>query len=220
MQPVSRLRTFSALIRRGNLSTTSKIPSANISSTAPTTGYSATNFGSDPYKTPGPPITRKPLTDRFTTGPYEIPGEPRPFYPKRKSPFKRAAAIMQGLNMEEGLRMMNNKRAIFPLKIPQPRAGMIIRVTYVQSLEEGTVSKYFTGICMAVRRRGMGSTVVLRNVVDGVAVERGFAFFSPLIKNAEVMGQKRVRRAKLYYLRNKALKESTVPNPTARPKKE
>ena len=76
----------------------------------------------------------------------------------------------------------------------------------------------FTGICIAVRKRGLGSTVVLRNVVDGVPFERGFPMYSPLIQNAEMLGKRRVRRAKLYYLRDKPIRESTVPDATKVPR--
>lgn len=63
----------------------------------------------------------------------------------------------------------------------------------------------------------MGSTLVLRNVVDGVPVERGFAIYSPLITDAQIVRRKKVRRAKLYYLRDKPLRESTFPDALKRP---
>lgn len=151
-------------------------------------------------------------------GPYEIEGEPRPVYPKRRSPLRRSTALIKALNREESLRMVHEGRAVFPAKIPDPRSGDIIRVTYVPSLAEAAVRLCFTGICMAVRNNGVGSTVVLRNVVDGVPVERGFPMYSPLIVDAEVIGKRKVRRAKLYYLREKPLRESTIPDATKRPK--
>lgn len=150
-------------------------------------------------------------------GPYELPGEPRPNYPKRRNPLKRTTALIKALNQEEALRLIHQGRAVFPRKIPNPRSGDLIRVTYVSTLEEKRMPQCFTGICMAVRRSGVGSTIVLRNVVDGVAVERGFAMYSPLIKDAEVVGKKKVRRAKLYYLREKPPRESTFPNAIKRP---
>lgn len=75
----------------------------------------------------------------------------------------------------------------------------------------------FLGICIAVRRAGVGSTVVLRNVVDGVPVERGFPIYSPLIRDAEIVGKRKVRKAKLYYLRDRPLRESTFPDAIKRP---
>lgn len=165
-----------------------------------------------------PEITRRRLRDRFCTGPYEIPGRPRPVYPKRKSPFKRAGALINALHQEEGLRLIAEGRAIFPKKIPNPRSGDVIRIKYVHSLSNMNMQLYFTGICIAVKRRGLGSTFVLRNVVEGIPIERGFPIYSPLIQDAEIIGRKDVRKMKLYYLRDKPLRESTVPNATKAPK--
>lgn len=70
---------------------------------------------------------------------------------------------------------------------------------------------------MRMRRSGLGSTFVLRNVVDGVAVERGWMTYSPLVRNVELLWRKKVRRAKLYYLRDKPLRESTFGSAVLRP---
>lgn len=150
-------------------------------------------------------------------GPYEIPGEPRPEYPKRRSPLKRTTALIKALNEEEGLRLIKGGKAVFPKKIPHPRSGDVIRIAYVPTLAEERRPQYFMGICMAVRKSGLGSTIVLRNVVEGVAVERGFPIYSPLIKDAQLVGKRKVRRNKLYYLRKRPLKESTIANATKRP---
>lgn len=63
----------------------------------------------------------------------------------------------------------------------------------------------------------VGSMFILRNVVDGIPMERGFPTYSPLIKEAEVVGQREVNRNKLYYLREKPLRESTIPGPLKGP---
>lgn len=76
---------------------------------------------------------------------------------------------------------------------------------------------HFTGVVMRMRRSGLGSTFVLRNVVDGVAVERGWMTYSPLVRNVELLWRKKVRRAKLYYLRDKPLRESTFGSAVLRP---
>lgn len=166
----------------------------------------------------GPSVTRTRKRDRFCTGPYEQRGAPRPVYPKRHSPFRRSAALVAALEKEEGLRMVAEGRAIFPARVPAPRSGDIIRVTYVASLARIDAVQCFMGIVVSVKNRGLGSTVVLRNVVDGVPVERGFPMYSPLIRDAEVLGSKKVRRNKLYYLREKPLRESTFGHATRRPR--
>lgn len=197
-------------------------------------------FGPDHTVTPW---SRKPppslVRTRNTAGPYEAPGLPTPHYPKRRSPYKRTTALINALSQEEGLRLIRDGRAQFAKILPRPSAGQIIRVTYSPSLQQnqqqgqgkdkgkskqrkdgdGQAMKYFTGIVIAARNRGLGSTVILRNVVQGVAIERAFPLYSPLVRNVEVVGQKRVVRQKLYYLRDKPLRESTVPNATKPPYK-
>lgn len=108
---------------------------------------------------------------------------------------------------------------MFAVKVPDPQSGDIIRVAYVRSIVgDDEPLLYFTGIVIAVRRRGMGSMIILRNVIDGIPVERGFPFYSPLIKDATVIGKKKnSRRSKLYYLRDRPLKQSTVANATRPP---
>lgn len=165
----------------------------------------------------GPARTRVPLRDRYCTGPYEpIDPSERPIYPKRKSPFKRAKAIIDAIQEEEQARLIRCGRAVFPTKVPNPRSGDIIRVGYVQRPAQQKW-QYFTGICMGVKNRGIGSTFLLRNVVDGVAVERRWPVYSPLIKDAEVIGKRRVRRNKLYYLRDKPMRDSSFGNALERP---
>lgn len=52
-----------------------------------------------------------------------------------------------------------------------------------------------------------GATITLRRIIDGVGVEWIIPLFSPLIQKVELMKASRVRRAKLYYLRNKSSKQ-------------
>lgn len=161
----------------------------------------------------GPVLTRRQLRDRFCTDPYEKPGEPRPQYPKRRSPFKRAKALIDALHEEEALTMMKEGRAVLPTKIPNPSAGDVITITYAPNKNMPSFTQRFTGICIAVRRRGIGSSFILRNVIDGVPVERGFPIYCPTIRDAEVVRKRRVRRRKLYYLREKPNRESTFELP-------
>ena len=145
---------------------------------------------------------KQPARERFCTGPYEKPGEERPAYPKRRSPFARAKALINELHAEEGLRMVRAGRAPLAALLPRPRAGDVLRVEFGPRAA-------FTGIVIAVRKRGLGSGWVLRNVVDGVAVERSGPLYDTTVTKVERVGQRRVRRNKLYYLREKKLREST-----------
>ena len=162
------------------------------------------------------PRTRRLLRDRHCTGPYHVEGQPLPVYPKRRSPLRRTTALIDALNEEECLRMVSSGRAVFPKLVPDPKAGNIISITYSPSLDSPR-RQCFTGICIAVRRRGLGSTITLRNVVDGVPIERAFPMYSPTIRHAEVVGNRKTKKLKLYNLRYRPLKDSTFPGATKLP---
>lgn len=172
---------------------------------------------SGPAPTRRPPASRPASPDASRITPYAPLPSLHNVYPKRKSPHKRAASLLSALSTEEQLRLQATNRAIFPLKVPKPRAGDVLRVSYVHHLPVRGVPHCFTGVCIAVRKRGLGSSVLLRNVIDGVPVERYFPIYSPLVRDVQVVGKKRAKRAKLYYLRLKPLKESTTPGATRRP---
>jgi len=88
------------------------------------------------------------------------------------------------------------------------KPGMYIRV--FQKTKEGdkTKNQQIEGLVLS-RKHGQepGATITLRRVIDGVAVEWILPLFSPLITKIEVLKASRVRRAKLYYLRNKSSKQ-------------
>lgn len=81
--------------------------------------------------------------------------------------------------------------------------GDTIRV--YQKIKEGNKerSQVFEGVVLGIRGRGINKTFMVRKVVEGVAVERIWPVFSPLLQKIVVKAKskKRVRRAKLYYLR-------------------
>ena len=88
------------------------------------------------------------------------------------------------------------------------KAGDTVRVH--QKITEGDKSRIqiFEGLMIA-RKHGneAGGTMTVRKVIDGVGVERIFPFYSPNIDKIEVVRKSKIRRAKLYNIRDKAAKE-------------
>lgn len=68
----------------------------------------------------------------------------------------------------------------------------------------------FEGVCIAVKHGGIGETFTLRKISNGVGVERTFPIHSPNVAKLEVTRRGKVRRAKLYYLRDKVGKEARI----------
>ncbi len=86
--------------------------------------------------------------------------------------------------------------------IPAFRAGDTVRVNV--RVKEGDKERLqaFEGVCIARRGAGVNETFTVRKVSNGVGVERIFPVHSPMIGSLTVVRRGRVRRAKLYYLRN------------------
>jgi large subunit ribosomal protein L19 len=72
----------------------------------------------------------------------------------------------------------------------------------------------FQGTVIAIRGGGTGSTFTVRKISDGVGVERIFPLYSPIIGKIEVVRHGRVRRSKLYYLRERKGKAARIAEKT------
>lgn len=68
----------------------------------------------------------------------------------------------------------------------------------------------FEGLCIAVKHGGIAQTITLRKVTSGVGVERTFPLHSPNVAKFEVTRRGKVRRAKLYYIREKVGKDARI----------
>jgi large subunit ribosomal protein L19 len=95
----------------------------------------------------------------------------------------------------------------FKKNLPEIKVGDIVRVYQKvtensEGKEKTEKSQVFEGQILA-RKHGkeMGASIVVRKVSLGVGIERTFPLYSPLIEKIEVVKRGRVRRAKLYYLR-------------------
>ena len=88
------------------------------------------------------------------------------------------------------------------------RAGDTIRVTQKVKEGEKTRLQAFEGMVLA-RKHGQepGATFTMRKVIDGVGVERIFPLYSPEIDKIEIKSTTKFKRAKLYYVRDRAARE-------------
>ncbi len=88
------------------------------------------------------------------------------------------------------------------------RSGDTVRVMQKIKEEDKTRLQAFEGIVLAVKHgKEAGGTFTVRKVIDEVGVERIFPIYSPNIESIEILKRAKVRRSKLYYIREKATKE-------------
>jgi large subunit ribosomal protein L19 len=94
--------------------------------------------------------------------------------------------------------------------VPEFRPGDTVRV-HVRVVEGGKERiQIFEGVVIARKHRGIADTITVRKVSYGVGVERTFPIHSPMVAKIEVVRKAKVRRAKLYYLRNLSSKEARL----------
>lgn len=78
-----------------------------------------------------------------------------------------------------------------------------------ESLQKSTRRQAFEGTILAVKHGSEpGATFTVRRVASGVGVERVFPLYSPMISEIEILRRTRTRRAKLYFIRDKAAREA------------
>ncbi|PZA08353.1 MULTISPECIES: 50S ribosomal protein L19 [unclassified Meiothermus] len=85
--------------------------------------------------------------------------------------------------------------------IPEFKAGDTVRVNYKVREGNRTRTQAYEGVVIKIKRNGFNSSFTVRKISFGEGVERVFPFNSPLIDSVEVVARGKVRRAKLYYLR-------------------
>ena len=112
-------------------------------------------------------------------------------------------------NIEE----INNtyvKKILTTKKIPEFFSGDTLKVGV--RIFEGKRERiqYFEGVCIARKNRDINSSFTVRKISFGEGVERTFALYSPVVASIKVIRSGKVRRAKLYYLRDRKGKSARI----------
>ena len=119
---------------------------------------------------------------------------------------------MIALNMKtiEEINQFNVKKILAEKKIPEFFPGDIIKVGVRITEGKRDRIQYFEGVCIAKKNRDINSSFTVRKISFGEGVERTFALFSSIIDSIKVIRSGKVRRAKLYYLRDRTGKSARI----------
>ena len=111
---------------------------------------------------------------------------------------------IEDINREEIKKIVANK------KITDFSPGDTIKIGV--KIVEGKRQRiqYFEGVCIAKKNRDINSSFTVRKISFGEGVERTFALYSPNVDSIKVIRSGKVRRAKLYYLRNRKGKSARI----------
>jgi large subunit ribosomal protein L19 len=110
----------------------------------------------------------------------------------------------------EDINRENVKKILAKTKIPEFFPGDTIKVGVRISEGKRERIQYFEGVCISKKNRDINSSFTVRKISFGEGVERTFALYSPIIGSVKVIRSGKVRRAKLYYLRDRKGKSARI----------
>ena len=94
--------------------------------------------------------------------------------------------------------------------LPDIRPGQTVRVDVMIKEGDKTRIQAYEGVVVKVQGSGIGKTFTVRKISSGVGVERTFPIHSPIIDKITIVRRGKVRRAKLFYLRDRSGKSAKI----------
>ena len=102
------------------------------------------------------------------------------------------------------------KKIIAKKKIPEFFAGDTVKIGVRIAEGKRERIQYFEGVCIAKKKRNINSSFTVRKISFGEGVERTFALYSPIVGSIKVIRSGKVRKSKLYYLRDRKGKSARI----------
>ena len=110
----------------------------------------------------------------------------------------------------EEINQANVKKIAAEKKLPNFFPGDIVKIGVRITEGKRDRIQYFEGVCIAKKNRNLNSSFKVRKISFGEGVERTFALYSPNVDSIKVIRSGKVRRAKLYYLRDRKGKSARI----------
>lgn len=124
-------------------------------------------------------------------------------------------SFLNTMNAQEIIRSIEAEQ--LKSQLPDIYVGDTVRVGVI--IQEGGKERTqpYEGVVIARRNGGINETITVRRIFQGVGVERVFLLHSPRVESIKIMRRGKVRRAKLYYLRDRVGKATRVKQRFDRP---
>jgi len=110
----------------------------------------------------------------------------------------------------EEINQSNVKKISAEKKIPDFFPGDIVKIGVKITEGKRDRIQYFEGVCIAKKNRDINSSFTVRKISFGEGVERTFALYSPIVSSIKIIRSGKVRKAKLYYLRERTGKSARI----------
>ena len=116
------------------------------------------------------------------------------------------------INMKtiEEINRLAVRKILAEKKLPEFFPGDIIKIGVRITEGKRDRIQYFEGVCIAKKSRDINSSFTVRKISFGEGVERTFALYSPIVDSIKVIKSGKVRKAKLYYLRDRTGKSARI----------
>ena len=139
--------------------------------------------------------------------PEEAPAEEAP---AEEAPAEEAAPVISDVEKSPASIVSDFEKSQLKENVPSFRPGDTVSVSVKVKDGQRTRLQAFEGVVMSVRNSGLNSSFIVRKISSGIGVERTFQLHSPLIDSISVKRKGDVRKAKLFYLRERSGKSARI----------
>jgi large subunit ribosomal protein L19 len=141
----------------------------------------------------------------------------RYFFERKKGIIRNCEIFLKAMNAQQIIQAI--EAVHLKAELPLIYVGDTIKVGV--KIQEGGKERIqpYEGVVIAKRNGGISETITVRRVFQGVGVERVFLLHSPLVATIDIIRRGKVRRAKLYYLRERTGKATRIKQRFDRPLK-
>ena len=143
----------------------------------------------------------------------EAPAEeaaPEEEAPVEEAPVEEAAPVISDVEKSPASIVSDFEKSQLKEDLPSFRPGDTVSVSVKVKDGQRTRLQAFEGVVMSVRNSGLNSSFIVRKISSGIGVERTFQLHSPLIDSILVKRKGDVRKAKLFYLRERSGKSARI----------
>ena len=143
----------------------------------------------------------------------EAPAEEAPVEeaaPEEEAPAEEAASVISDVEKSPASIVSDFEKSQLKEDVPSFRPGDTVSVSVKVKDGQRTRLQAFEGVVMSVRNSGLNSSFIVRKISSGIGVERTFQLHSPLIDSISVKRKGDVRKAKLFYLRERSGKSARI----------
>ncbi len=143
----------------------------------------------------------------------EAPAEeaaPEEEAPDEEAPAEEAAPVISDVEKSPASIVSDFEKSQLKEDLPSFRPGDTVSVSVKVKDGQRTRLQAFEGVVMSVRNSGLNSSFIVRKISSGIGVERTFQLHSPLIDSISVKRKGDVRKAKLFYLRERSGKSARI----------